>query len=114
MDPDGGRVRLPTAGGGAVNEAEPDIEGWYRDPYGLHEDRWMSAGRPTRLVRDGQVESDDAPPEGPFTRPIVRSSPHGADPGAADLRRADDDARADGDLDAEGIAEAGGAMPFPT
>jgi hypothetical protein len=24
-------------------------EGWYRDPYEIHDDRWFSDGRPTRL-----------------------------------------------------------------
>jgi hypothetical protein len=37
-------------------------EGWYRDPYGLQDDRWFSDGRPTRLVRDSGVESYDDPP----------------------------------------------------
>jgi hypothetical protein len=40
-------------------------EGWYRDPYGLHEDRWFSDGRPTKLVRDGGVEASDEPPSDP-------------------------------------------------
>ena len=37
-------------------------QGWFRDPFGLHEERYFSAGRPTKLVRDGQVEHFDAPP----------------------------------------------------
>ena len=28
-------------------------EGWYHDPYRLHEARWISDGAPTALVRDG-------------------------------------------------------------
>jgi len=40
-------------------------EGWYTAPYGRHEARWMSAGTPTRLVRDGEVESYDDPPDEP-------------------------------------------------
>jgi hypothetical protein len=43
--------------------ADDREEGWYTDPFGLHEARWMSAGRPTKLVRDGTVESYDAPPD---------------------------------------------------
>ena len=43
-----------------------DEEGWFTDPYGVHEARWLSAGRPTKLVRDGEVESYDDPPDGPF------------------------------------------------
>jgi hypothetical protein len=37
-------------------------QGWYRDPYGNHDDRWFSGGRPTNLVRDHGSESYDAPP----------------------------------------------------
>jgi len=40
-------------------------EGWYVDPYGVHEARWISAGTPTALVRDGDVESQDPPPSAP-------------------------------------------------
>jgi hypothetical protein len=39
-------------------------EGWCRDPYGIHGDRWYSDGQPTSLVRDGGIESRDAPPAG--------------------------------------------------
>jgi hypothetical protein len=38
-------------------------EGWYTDPYGRHEARWMCGGTPTELVRDRGVESYDAPPD---------------------------------------------------
>jgi len=38
-------------------------EGWYTDPFGQHEARWMSAGTPTKLVRDRGVESYDDPPD---------------------------------------------------
>jgi hypothetical protein len=45
-------------------------EGWYTDPYGRHEARWISAGSPTKLVRDGSVESyDDAPDQEPSEVP---------------------------------------------
>jgi hypothetical protein len=37
-------------------------QGWYEDPFRLHEARYFSAGRPTKLVRDGHVESYDEPP----------------------------------------------------
>lgn len=43
-----------------VTTAEP--QGWYEDPFQLHEARYFSAGRPTKLVRDGNVESYDEPP----------------------------------------------------
>ena len=32
------------------------IEGWHTDPFGLHDARWLSAGEPTKLVRDGATE----------------------------------------------------------
>jgi len=38
------------------------VQGWYEDPFGLHEERYISAGRATKLVRDGDVESYDEPP----------------------------------------------------
>lgn len=40
-----------------------DPQGWYRDPYGSHDDRWFSGGRPTSLVRDQGAESYDEPPQ---------------------------------------------------
>lgn len=43
-------------------------EGWYQDPFRLHEARYFTAGRPTRLVRDGSVESYDEPPVAPPKR----------------------------------------------
>lgn len=46
-------------------------EGWYRDPFAIHEDRWMSQGRPTKLVRDGGVESYDPPPDLPLPAELV-------------------------------------------
>lgn len=30
-------------------------EGWYQDPFGVQEHRWISLGRPTALVRDAGV-----------------------------------------------------------
>jgi hypothetical protein len=38
------------------------LQGWQADPFGLHEARYFSAGRPTKLVRDGAVEYYDEPP----------------------------------------------------
>jgi hypothetical protein len=49
-------------------------EGWYRDPYGIHDDRWFSVGRPTFLVRDQGVESHDEPPTGEPSLPLVPSA----------------------------------------
>jgi hypothetical protein len=67
-------------------------EGWYRDPYQIHDDRWMSAGLPTNVVRDGGRESYDPPPDRPL--PEGDLVPSGQAAGEAtdesDLRRADD------------------------
>ena len=64
-------------------------EGWYRDPYLVHEDRWFSSGQPTKLVRDGGVDSYDPPPEGPPETELVEARDSRATDGS-DLRRADD------------------------
>jgi len=51
-------------------------EGWYRDPYRVHEDRWYSDGTPTALVRDGGIEAKDPPPPGHAPdSSLVRSTP---------------------------------------
>jgi len=66
-----------------------DHEGWFTDPFGRHEARWLSDGTPTKLVRDGSLESyDDPPDEEPTHEPqriVVEVPPDGG----ADLRRAD-------------------------
>jgi hypothetical protein len=49
-----------------------EAEGWYLDPYGRHEQRWFSAGEATALVRDGEVDGNDAPPPEPITTPLQR------------------------------------------
>lgn len=64
-------------------------EGWYRDPYGIHQDRWFSAGTPTSLVRDQGTEGHDDPPGYPPAGPLMEIpeiTPFPAD----DLRRADE------------------------
>jgi hypothetical protein len=65
-----------------------NAEGWYRDPYQIHTDRWFSAGRPTSLVRDGGVESHDPPPSPLPPGELVESA-------SADMERDDDLRRAD-------------------
>jgi hypothetical protein len=40
--------------------------GWYQDPYAIHEYRYFSAGRPTKLVSDDGDDSYDPPPDGPI------------------------------------------------
>jgi hypothetical protein len=67
------------------------LEGWYTDPYQRHEDRWISRGVPTRLVRDLGIEGDDPVELMPFKITPVRSGHvDAAFRGASDLRRADD------------------------
>jgi hypothetical protein len=66
-----------------------DAEGWYKDPYGRHQERWFSAGTPTKLVRDGQTEASDPPPNVPPPGPLVPADSHGPDLGAVDTLRAD-------------------------
>jgi hypothetical protein len=36
-------------------------QGWYHDPYGRYGQRWVSEGKPTALVRDGDDEFYDPP-----------------------------------------------------
>jgi hypothetical protein len=70
---------------------ESPEEGWYTDPYELHEARWFSQGRATKLVRDGGVEAYEDPPDGPPTgvaQKIVIDPP--ASLGSSNLHRADD------------------------
>ena len=63
-----------------------DEEGWYSDPYQLHEHRWFSDGAPTALVRDGGTTSQDPPPDTPFVEvPSLIESPQSR--GVDDLRR---------------------------
>ncbi|BEP16366.1 hypothetical protein acdb102_46770 [Acidothermaceae bacterium B102] len=46
-------------------------QGWYQDPFDLHELRWFSAGWPTDLVRDGGVEAHDAAPAKDYEGPLL-------------------------------------------
>jgi hypothetical protein len=64
-------------------------EGWYRDPYGIHQDRWFSAGTPTSLVRDGGTEGHDDPPGYPPAGSPVEIPDADRFP-EDDLRRADE------------------------
>ncbi len=70
--------------------ADQREEGWYTDPYRLHDARWFSDGEATKLVRDGSDESYDPPPDTPPLeapqRFAVANESHGDD-----LRRADTD-----------------------
>jgi len=65
-------------------------EGWYTDPYGRHQARWFSDGKPTKLVRDGQVEAyDELTDELPSSVPMPLVPDVALDHGA-DLKRADE------------------------
>ena len=70
----------------------PLAQGWYRDPYGVHQDRYFSAGAPTKLVRDGGREAYDLPPDRPLpSGDLVPADQVDDDTGdGSDLRRADD------------------------
>jgi hypothetical protein len=72
-----------------VTHRSAAAEGWYRDPYGIHQDRWFSAGNPTALVRDQGVEGHDAPPGYPPPGPPAEIPEVDEFP-ADDLRRADE------------------------
>ena len=66
-------------------------EGWFTDPWGHHEARWMSLGRATDLVRDGAVEAHDPPPNtAPTVTPALIPAEARGQVGAGDSRRADD------------------------
>jgi hypothetical protein len=65
-------------------------EGWYTDPFALHEARWLSDGQPTKLVRDAGIESYDEPPNRPPVQDPVRIEPDPRSFSPADLLRADD------------------------
>jgi len=46
-----------------MNEDLGVVWGWRPDPYRLHQERYISGdGIPTKLVRDGRMESYDPPP----------------------------------------------------
>ena len=70
------------------------LEGWCTDPWGLHDARWMSAGSPTKLVRDGDVERFEAIPSADATmrpRPITSDdvASHGVDLNRSDQQASD-------------------------
>ncbi len=63
--------------------------GWYTDPFGRHEARWMSDGVPTKLVRDAELESYDEPPDSPPTHAWVPIEPPPGLVTSADTLRVD-------------------------
>ena len=66
-----------------------DEEGWFTDPFGRHEARWLSQGNPTKLVRDGDVESYDDPPDEEPSQEPVRIEVDLSGTAGRDLLRAD-------------------------
>jgi hypothetical protein len=58
---------------GAVEQGK--LQGWQADPFGLHEKRYFSDGQPTKLVRDGAVESYDEPPGGELAPSAATTEP---------------------------------------
>jgi len=71
------------------------LQGWHSDPFELHGERYFSAGQPTKLVRDGYLESYDEPPSDQdevavaMTRFTAKAEapPPGAMPAGASPRR---------------------------
>src|SRR5215469_5689211 len=57
--------------------SEGQLQGWFADPFRAHQQRYFSAGRPTKLVRDGALESYDEPPS---TTNEVTDTSAGLDP----------------------------------
>jgi hypothetical protein len=97
-------------------EPHEEEEGWFTDPFGRHEARWLSAGQPTKLVRDGEVESYDEPPDEEPTSEPERVEPHVEANGGADLIRAGDESTGTDDLGSlnqrmADVALEGGAHP---
>lgn len=66
--------------------ANTHLTGWCNDPYGRQEHRWLTAGKPSALVGDSGVESQDPPPDGPFVVEPVLLEDNSVD--GDDLRRA--------------------------
>ena len=66
------------------------LEGWCTDPYDRHEARWLSVGRATKLVRDGDTTSYDDPPDGPWIKDPEQLEADPTSRDEHDLARADD------------------------
>jgi hypothetical protein len=45
--------------------------GWVRDPFEVHEMRYLSNGKPTAWVRDGRNETHDPPPSTELPDPLA-------------------------------------------
>jgi hypothetical protein len=66
-------------------------EGWYKDPYEIHQDRWFSGGLPTKLVRDAGVEAYAEPPDAmPPYGDLIPADPGPQAATGSDVHRADE------------------------
>jgi hypothetical protein len=83
-----------------------DAEGWYRDPFEVHAERWFSAGRPTALVRDGGVESHDPPPQASYDGSLLEVD-HVPAASGDDLKRAGEPDNHEDIFDVFGISQTG-------
>jgi hypothetical protein len=86
-------------------ETSENQEGWFTDPFGRHEARWLSNGTPTKLVRDGETEFYDAPPAEEPSQTPERIEEEEERVEGQDLLRADDPGSNGGSLK-ERMAEA--------
>ena len=55
-------------------------DGWFQDAFALHEARYISHGKATKLVRDGTSESYDPPPTELITAQVLHAAPSHATP----------------------------------
>ena len=95
-------VRLERRYGEIWHHLDPTVtttsgaEGWYQDPYRIHQYRWFSMGRPSPLVRDGAIESNDAPPDMPSVGSLLPGgNTTGPTVNGADFQRAGDGKKGD-------------------
>ena len=102
---------------GTADPTEPP-QGWFVDPFAVHEQRWFSQGTATALVRDGRTEAQDPPPDRPVPGPLRRATPAPrTGPADADLKRADGqdrDIAADSQFDFMGNPALPGTVGMPT
>jgi hypothetical protein len=95
-DPQQGRRDLPHPGHVSLDEpydrglAQIYPTGWFRDPYRIHQDRYISQGQPTELVRDKGTESRDPPPDEPRPGDALVPADDCGYPAAAATSNADD------------------------
>ena len=54
-----------------------EAQGWYLDPYGIHGDRWFSAGQPTPLVRVQESPPDSSDAKAAFIAALDRGLAQG-------------------------------------